>query len=485
VTGITVVISDGKWQIVRRGAALRSLVESIRSLLEQGITPELSEPLQKRIRLTNALSLLGAFLMVVSVPFDWVEAPRWMIAEDVIGGFAYACFPFLNRYGLLTGSRLFCLLVSNAIVLSNALLLGSDSGSDMVFIALSAVPFTLFDLDDWLPLATGVLFSVVGFAVGQSGLLTGLRTHAVNYRAAHYYFYSAVVAFIVLLFSSYRTSLANASAERALRHDIAERLRAERELEQSRQTSIYSAKMAALGEMSGNIAHEVNNPLAAILLRVQRLRSLVTNGSVDAELVVRTAREIEKTVDRIRRIVDALRTFARDAENDPLRPEPVGQVVRDAVELCAERFRQHAIVLVLEPIPDDLHVECRSIQISQIVLNLLSNAHDAVEKCQKRRVRIATEPDESEVRIAVIDSGPGVAPAHVNRIMEPFFTTKAIGKGTGLGLSVSKGFAEANGGRLAYDPTSPETRFVLTLRRSRPQDGDLATKSRPITRPRP
>ena len=76
---------------------LRALARSIRNLVEQGITPALSNPLQKRIRLTNALSVFGAFVMFGSIPFDWVEAPRWMVGEDIIVGIAYACFPFLNR----------------------------------------------------------------------------------------------------------------------------------------------------------------------------------------------------------------------------------------------------------------------------------------------------------------------------------------------------------------------------------------------------
>jgi C4-dicarboxylate-specific signal transduction histidine kinase len=270
----------------------------------------------------------------------------------------------------------------------------------------------------------------------------------------------------VLIFSTYRTSLANASAERELRDDIAKRLLAEKELEQTRQASIYSAKMAALGEMSGNIAHEVNNPLTAILLRAERLGRVATSGAVDAASVAQTACDIEKTVNRIRRIVDALRTFARDANKDPMRAEPVGQIVRETLELCAERFYQHAIALKVEPIPDDWQVTCRSVQMSQILLNLLSNAHDAVEDRPKPWVRVSTEADEEEVRIAVVDNGPGIAREHVDRIMEPFFTTKPIGKGTGLGLSVSKGIAEANGGRLVYDPNSTETRFVLVLRRA-------------------
>ncbi|HET6283919.1 MAG TPA: ATP-binding protein, partial [Polyangia bacterium] len=118
------------------------------------------------------------------------------------------------------------------------------------------------------------------------------------------------------------------------------------------------------------------------------------------------------------------------------------------------------------PIPEHLFVHCRSIQISQILLNLLSNAHDAVEKSAAPWVRISVDAEGAQVRIAVIDSGPGVSPALEPRIMEPFFTTKEVGKGTGLGLSVSKGIAESHGGRLSYDRSSAHTRFVLTLPRA-------------------
>ena len=141
-----------------------------------------------------------------------------------------------------------------------------------------------------------------------------------------------------------------------------------------------------------------------------------------------------------------------------MRPESVAAIVGDTVELCAERFRQHTIDLVVEPIAPDLYADCRAVQISQVLLNLLSNAHDAVEAAPRRRVRITAEGDEREVRIAVSDSGPGVPRDLRARIMEPFFTTKEIGKGTGLGLSVSKGIAEAHGGRLALRRRAPPRR---------------------------
>jgi signal transduction histidine kinase len=425
----------------------------IKLLVDQGVARTRDVALSKRVRLTNALSLFGAFVMFASIPFDRVTAPRWMLVEDVAGGFGFLSFLLLNRAGAFTLSRLLCLAMSNVIVLGNAVLLGRESGASMVFIALAAMPFALFDLRDRAAMILGVALALVGFVLAESDVLARFRFVSENYSPAAYHIYSATLTVVGLLFILVQTARANA--------------RAERELQENRQAAIYSAKMAALGEMSGNIAHEVNNPLMAIQLRAQRLLRLAEAGRLETDVAMKTARDIQTTVDRIARIVDALRSFARDVEKDPLRAESVRAIVSDTVELCAQRFREHQIALEVEPIPEDLYVECRNIQISQILLNLLSNAHDAVESQPTRWVRVSADaPANNEVCITVTDSGPGVPEPLRPRIMEPFFTTKEIGKGTGLGLSVSKGIAEAHGGRLAYDSTGPHTRFVLTLRRS-------------------
>jgi C4-dicarboxylate-specific signal transduction histidine kinase len=429
-------------------------------LVDRGVTPELDPALSKRIRLTNALSLFAAFVLFASIPFDWVTAPRWMLAEDLLGGLAYLSLPLLSGRGFLTGSRLACLGLANLIVLGNAALLGPESGASMVFIALTAMPFALFDLSNRWAVTLGVLFALACFVIAEVDVLAALRSVSENYSPAAYRIYSAAVALTALLFMLIQIARANA--------------RAERELRENRAASIHSAKMAALGEMSGSIAHEVNNPLTAIRLRADRLLRLADKGGLDLAMVVDSAREIDKTVARIARIVDALRSFARDVEKDPLRGESVSQIVKDTIELCAERFRQHSITLQIADIPEELWVACRGVQISQILLNLLSNAHDAVEGQPSAWVRIAAEakgPDE--VALTVSDSGPGIPEDLRNRIMEPFFTTKELGKGTGLGLSVSKGIAEAHGGRLTYDPDARHTRFVLTLRRWKAPHPDL------------
>jgi len=437
----------------------------VASFLNLGITPASPAPLVKRIRITNAASVFGTLVMIVTIPIDRAQAPSWMVTLDVLAALVFVSLALLNWRGQPTASRLGFMAVSNALALSNAIGLGAESGSDMLFIALLAAPFAFFDLEDRVPLMVGILLPVAGFILADSGIFNHLRNPAAGYSARSYHLYSAIVALCIVLFALTQMSRANARSERALRLDIAERQRAERELAETRQAAIQAAKMAALGEMSANLAHEVNNPLTAIRLRSQQLGVLSAQNRLDGPAVLKAANEIDGTVDRIGRIVSALRFFARQGDQDPPRPENLLSIVNDTVQLCLHRFQTHQIDLKVGTIPSDLYIDCRGTQIAQVLVNLLSNAYDAVAHQPIRRVRVATEVVNSEVQIAVIDNGPGVPPALVSRIMEPFFTTKEIGKGTGLGLSLSSGIAAVHGGRLTYDRTPSETRFVLTLGR--------------------
>jgi hypothetical protein len=232
----------------RSGNSIRTY---LRRFVDQGVTPDLDDATNKRVRLSNGVSLFGVFVMLASIPFDIVQAPPWMVLEDVVGAVAFLCLPLLNRRGYRTTSRMACLVMANLIVLGNAALLGHDSGAEMVFIALVALPFSLFDLfRERGVLVFGILLAVAGFAMAHSDVLAPYQHTSANYSATGFHAYSGIVALIVILFTLIQTSVANARAERALRHDIDERLRAERELADTRKSAIYAAKMATLGEMS-------------------------------------------------------------------------------------------------------------------------------------------------------------------------------------------------------------------------------------------
>lgn len=225
---------------------------------------------------------------------------------------------------------------------------------------------------------------------------------------------------------------------------------------------IASAKMSSLGEMAGGIAHEINNPLAIIALSANQIREAFKVKNVDTKLIEESVSKIEATVKRIGKIVKGLRSFSRSGDNDPFTPCQVEQILSDTLELCKERFISEGVELKIGPTPSR-PVECRAVQISQVLLNLLSNALDATKKIPNAWVEIQFDESETGVLFSVTDCGQGIPKQVVPRMMEPFFSTKDVGEGTGLGLSIAKGIIEDHRGHLKYIEDTEHTRFEFQL----------------------
>lgn len=245
--------------------------------------------------------------------------------------------------------------------------------------------------------------------------------------------------------------------------DVTEKKDAERIIESQKVQIAATAKLSALGEMAGGIAHEINNPLAIIQGRSQHLRSLAKRDRLDKEAVLVAANAIDTTTERLAKIVHGLRSFAKDGDLDPCESLQVARLFGDTLAFCAERFRNSDVRLDVDTGPAGLALWCRPVPLSQVLLNLLNNAFDAASELTERWVRLEVRDAGDTVTIAVTDSGGGIPRAVRDAMMRPFFTTKGVGKGTGLGLSVSKGIVESHGGSLELDETCTHTRFVVTL----------------------
>jgi signal transduction histidine kinase len=226
--------------------------------------------------------------------------------------------------------------------------------------------------------------------------------------------------------------------------------------------SMHSAKMSSLGEMASGISHEINNPLTIIKGKAGTIRKILSSENPDLLKAQAELLKVEQTVDRISKIIKGLKSFSRNGNNDPKGPTLLTNVIEDSLELCRERFHSREIELRIGNIADVV-IESRPEQISQIILNLLGNSLDAVADLQKKWVSISTLIEANMVQIIITDSGNGINAHIVEKMMQPFFTTKEVGKGTGLGLSISVGIARDHNGKLSYDNTSANTRFVLEL----------------------
>lgn len=249
----------------------------------------------------------------------------------------------------------------------------------------------------------------------------------------------------------------------AMIRDVTETKNLQQQIETERAKQFESARLASLGEMAGSIAHEVNTPLAIILASSELLQLAVQREPIIPEKIIKQVQRITLTINRISTIIKGLRSLARDGSNDILEKFSVETIIHNTLSLCTDQFRNNGIDLQID-LQDHLYIHCRSVQISQVLLNLLNNAFYAVTNQKQPTPFIivsAKKTMDNYVEIAVVDSGLGVPQELRTKIFEPFFTTKVAGEGTGLGLSISKNIVANNGGELSLDLSSERTRFCL------------------------
>jgi two-component system NtrC family sensor kinase len=203
-------------------------------------------------------------------------------------------------------------------------------------------------------------------------------------------------------------------------------------------------KLAALGELVGGVAHEVNSPLTSILAFGQILQASHPGGEESRRAVSTIVNEAKRAA----RIVGKFLTFARQQPSEKMRTD-LNQVLVDTIELRRYPMRVQQITVDVD-LADKLPVTWADpFQLQQVFINLLNNAEQALTThTGERRIVVHTELRAGELVTTVTDSGPGIAPEHLPHIFNPFYTTKARGVGTGLGLSISFGIVREHGGVL-------------------------------------
>jgi PAS domain S-box-containing protein len=247
--------------------------------------------------------------------------------------------------------------------------------------------------------------------------------------------------------------------------DSTEEILTERQIQETRAKMISATKMAALGEMSAGIAHEINNPLTVIQARSFQLTQMAETNKLDPEKIKQAAESISRTADKIARIIRSLRSFAREGTYDPFELVSAKQIVEETLEFCKTRFFSHGIEVEFKPPSEEIEVECRLVQIEQVLLNLLNNSFDAIQTLEEKWIRVEVKSDDENVELHVIDSGHGIPEDVAEKMMLPFFTTKEVGKGTGLGLSISSGIMRSHKGELFIEKNAEHTTFVIRIPR--------------------
>lgn len=248
----------------------------------------------------------------------------------------------------------------------------------------------------------------------------------------------------------------------SIRKDITEKKNIEEDLKHEQRKRSTIERLSAVGEMAANIAHEIKNPLAAIQLQAQILRRHEAAGTLTPAMAASGAEKIDTIAGRINKIIIGLLSLSRNADSDPLERTSTKKLIDDTLEFCAGNLKVKEISVIRGDIEEEFFIDCRPIQISQVLLNLINNARDAVCKLDERWIRVDVKSIFGKVQISISDSGTSLMPKVRARIMEPFFTTKKDGNGTGLGLSISRKILESHGGELLL-ASSRNTCFHVRL----------------------
>jgi signal transduction histidine kinase len=226
---------------------------------------------------------------------------------------------------------------------------------------------------------------------------------------------------------------------------------------------VVTARLVALGEMATSIAHEINNPITSVLLVAGQIKKVAESAHPDPKMILQYAQKIEKAVGAITRIVNGVRLVSRNAQSDPFAKCSLKDILESTTELCEGKLRAFDIPLKIHVEPADLILNCRATQISQVILNLVSNSCDAIEKLSEKWISIEAIDTGIEVQITITDSGLGIPKEIADKLFQPFFTTKSTHKGTGIGLSLSKRAIEDHQGRIFVKPDVKNTSFVISL----------------------
>jgi C4-dicarboxylate-specific signal transduction histidine kinase len=228
---------------------------------------------------------------------------------------------------------------------------------------------------------------------------------------------------------------------------------------------IHTSRMAALGEMAAGIAHEINNPLMVISGNLQQIERKITRAN-NAEAMTwlkHTASSLQ-AINRVTKIINGLRLFSQQSDNLPRKNVSLNVIIEETLSFCGEMLKARYVRLEVENIPDVI-IECHSVQISQVLINIIKNAEDAVksQEDEHRWVKLRFEMNNQAVLIHLSNGGTKIAKEITDKLFLPFFTTKPLGEGTGLGLSISKGIMHEHGGDLKFNEIENQTTFTISL----------------------
>lgn len=255
-----------------------------------------------------------------------------------------------------------------------------------------------------------------------------------------------------------RTADLSTTNER-LQQEVEERSRAEQTLREAQSGLVQAGKLAVLGQLSAGIAHELNQPLAALSTLSGNAVKYLERG--DLKTASSNLDRIGPLVERMGHLTGQLKTFARKSSGGP-RAVSLQKSIENTLYILHHRVTNGAVDVVTKAKDGDIQAWCDPNRLEQVLLNLIGNALDAMEEQETRHLELISWHENGWVHLQIRDHGPGLSPDSLQHIFEPFYTTKAPGLGLGLGLAISAGIVRDFGGELKVE-NSPEGGAIFSM----------------------
>jgi C4-dicarboxylate-specific signal transduction histidine kinase len=239
---------------------------------------------------------------------------------------------------------------------------------------------------------------------------------------------------------------------------------------QDRESQILEAqKMASLGTMLSAIIHEIQNPLTIISGKVNIIDRKLKSQSFSSEELLKENETILKMTQRIQSIAQGVRSLSSGgSSSQSFEQVDFSTILEEISALTLAKAKGLGVRLTIQKM-ESIKLECQPVPLSQVLVNLINNACDAIQNSAEKWVQVNFVATPATLQISVTDSGTGLAAEIAEKIMSPFFTTKERGKGTGLGLSICKKIIESHHGKFFYNKEFPNTQFVFVLPLTQPK----------------
>ncbi len=265
-------------------------------------------------------------------------------------------------------------------------------------------------------------------------------------------FFIAIV-FIIILYKLFKAKKQEIIYKNKIEQHILEtnrtlekRVQEELEKRQKQQALlIQKSKLESLGRLSAGIAHEINQPVTHLSLGLDNILIRKSMKKLDGDYLDKKINELFGDIERIRNIIEHIRTFSRAQGSTDIEKVDVNQVIKSALQLIQTQYRNHGINIELSLSEKPIYILGNKYKLEQVLLNMFSNAKDSIEEKYKnnplahKEIKVRVVEDKDNVNIEVEDNGLGISEEIMEKMFDPFYTTKPIDKGTGLGLSISYG----------------------------------------------